>query len=152
MTINGKNHPHNNPFSRPVQPLHDEMHRDHQRWTKELETWRADVVEWQQELNSVLDGVAEFQKALEEKYDALYRESELIKNYQQTISNHEKVMAQFENGGTSDQVIVAARDHYEQSSRHDELKKAHETTRRGHRSIVSAWEQMRKAISESHPQ
>lgn len=148
MSSQGKRKHNNGSTPSSTEPLHLEMHRDHQRWLTEIVSWREDIVEWQSELKTILKGLAEFQKTIEAQQQTLAHELELISEFHAALATHERSIAQFEQGTTSDQMIVAARDHYEQSNRQDQLKLTHEATKRWQRSLASQWEHLHKAIFE----
>lgn len=126
--------------------LHAEMHSDHLRWASDSTEWQDDLAEWQKEIRSVLAGLKELQKTLEEQFAALVKQSEEIGQLCQERATHERALAAFERGETSEELVVDAASHQAQAERYQQLKLSHAGIKQWQRTLLSEWERLHKAV------
>ena len=126
--------------------LHAQMHRDHLQWASDTAEWQDDLVEWQKEIRHLLAGLKVLQKTLEEQVTALVKQSEAIGQLCQERTTHERALAAFEQGDTSEELVVDAAAHQAQAEKYQQLKLSHAGTKQWQRTLLSEWQRLHKAI------
>ena len=134
--------------NKPEAGSHIQMHREHREWLSDIKTWQDDMVQWQAESRKLSAEVKELESILETHNRALVAHSEAIFAHHQMLAKHEHALSQFERGGPGDELIGCSCAHHEESEKHAQQKTCHETAKQQHRTLISQWEHLHKAISK----
>lgn len=125
---------------------HAQMHADHLAWASDIANWLDDIVLWQAELRHVVEGMKQWQMTLEELQQSLVKQSVDISTHQQALRKHEHALAGYEQGNTASELIGLSCKHQEEKQQHEAQRSCHEAAKQWHRSIMSNWEHLHKAI------
>lgn len=128
--------------------VHAEMHQSHQQSLSETALWRDQIDEWQSELKRMLAELPQIEATLRAHAKALDDHAGQIVADEKEVCAHEASLADYERGGTGEQLIGMARSHDAAGCRHFRQREAHERVRRHHYGFCTKWNLLRKALSE----
>jgi hypothetical protein len=128
---------------------HVEMHRDHQRWSSETNMWRCDLAAWQHELADAVADVEQLKKALEAHGERLRKHAAAIRVDELAAEGHEHALAEYELGGSGENLPEYARKHSREADRQAKDREAHEHLKRLHHTIIAQWRLLLKSLTET---
>ena len=128
---------------------HAAMHKDHRLWDSEIGAWRDDIRAWQHELSATVKELSQLKEALERHHTILQKHAASIRLDEQEADAHEHALADFEKGGSGQELIPLARKHLDEAARQDKQREAHETLTRRHHEVMSRWKALWKALQKT---
>ena len=128
---------------------HSEMHRDHLLWLGENDLWRDNLRVWQAELQQMLDRSAELTQLLEKHQHRLQVHAAAIRAHEQAPRQHEHEITEYEKGEANPQLIALAAGHQGEALGRQEQRAAHQDLNRDHYAILSHWNALLRALSNS---
>ncbi len=127
---------------------HTEMHSDHRQWSSEELLWDDDVHIWEGELDSALAEMKKLASVFAEHRQGLEAHAEAVRAAHAKRAKHEHALAEYEQGGSGEDLIALARKHEEESEKHVQQRKAHERIKCHHHTVMAHWRLLFKALSK----
>lgn len=127
---------------------HLDMHADHRRWLGDYAMWRDDVSVWQKELDQAFHQVKGLEGTFRAHREAMLDHLNAIATEGLTHSEHAQALAEFEQGGQGNGLLLMAKAHKKHASTHAKQQNAHERLKRYHHTLLAHLSSLLKAIRE----
>jgi hypothetical protein len=127
---------------------HIAMHHEHRAWQEEAGQWRDDLRVWQQEIVAAQGDLRDVEKALNAHFDDMRRHASAVRLHEMDTDEHEHALVLYERGGIGEDLLIRAKEHARESTRHTQLTHDHELMRNKQRKVMSAAIHFIKAVHE----
>jgi hypothetical protein len=124
------------------------MHREHLQWGSESAMWLDDVALWKSEYERALADLGVLEKAVRRQLETLRDHEHAILRHQAHSRAHESALAAFENECKDDSLLLRAKDHRQEATRHTNQRRAHENMKRDHYAFIAYWAMLLKEITQ----
>lgn len=128
---------------------HQRMHEEHTQWRSEDDFWRDEVTIWQREIDRSIEDVPRLEEALRNHAEALRKHAASIRLQEYDFAQHEKVLVDYEQGGSPQELMELARTHGREANKHTEQRKLHEEFKRQQHELMTKWRLLVKALLEA---
>jgi hypothetical protein len=128
--------------------IHGEMHGEHRQWLSDDALWRDELAIWQKEIDQALGGLTKLEEALREHGKGLQDHLETIAAEERKLRDHEHALADFERGGSGNELLLMARTHTETADKHVQQRQAHERLKKQHHTVRAYWSLLLKVLTQ----
>lgn len=128
--------------------VHIEMSGDHKQWLSDNCMWRDDLACWQKEVDEAIGGLKSLEESLQTHRKNLQMHLLAIATEEQELKEHEHAMAEFERGGTGEELLLMVEPHKEGACKHNSRKETHERLKQHHHAVMTCWSLLERALTQ----
>ncbi len=132
-----------------MQGTHQDMHREHQQWVSEAALWQEEVELWHKQGDKALADLTRLETVLRQHARVLAEHAAAVKNQVERVRQHEHALADFEEGGRGDELLLLAKKHRAEAATHAQQRDAHRQIKQHHHAAMSAWNQVVKELAQA---
>lgn len=131
-----------------IVPAHIEMHCEHKHWREEIALSQEQINHWRQEFREALANAERLKDALKCHDEALQTHAAELDRECTRLQEHEHALAEYERGGTGQELIGMAKEHKAEAARQQERRSVHERIKKHHHALLAQWHLLFSALTK----